>query len=76
MYVNGSGMSSIHGQTDGRTVNWTMTSVEGKGPSGQVAGTISQIGQLQIHKVGTECTFETFLPTLRPDSAYGGQGGR
>jgi hypothetical protein len=76
MYANGSGMSSIHGQTDGKTINWTMTSVEGQGPTGQVTGTISQTGRLQIHKVGTECTFETYLPALRPESAYGGQGGR
>ena len=76
MRVNGTGMSSVHGQTDGKTVNFTMTSVEGTGPTGQVTGTISQIGRLQIKKVGTECSFETYLPQLRPESGYGGQGGR
>jgi hypothetical protein len=76
MLVNGSGMSSIHGQTDGKTINFTMTPVEGKGPAGQVAGPISQTGRLDIHKVGTECSFQTYLPQLRPESGYGGQGGR
>ena len=70
MYVNGSGMSSIHGQTDGKTVNWTMTSVEGRGPTGQVAGTISPTDWLQIRKVGIECTFELYLPSLRPAYRY------
>jgi hypothetical protein len=71
-FVNGSGTSSIHGQTDGRTLSWTMTPVEGKGPSGQVTGTVSGNGQLRIQKVGTECTFETFLPMLGANRAGGG----
>jgi hypothetical protein len=71
-FVDGTGTSSIHGQTDGRTLNWTMTSVEGKGPTGQVTGTISANGRMQIQKVGTECTFATFLPMLGANRAGGG----
>jgi hypothetical protein len=72
MVVNGTGMSTIHGQTDGRTINWTMTSVEGQGPSGQVTGTISPEGRVQIQKVGSECTFSTYLPRLGPEFTGGG----
>jgi hypothetical protein len=70
-FVNGSGTSSIHGQTDGETLSWTMASVEGKGPVGEVTGTISPNGRLQIKKVGSSCTFETFLPML---NETGGRG--
>ena len=52
-FVNGSGTSSVHGQTDGKTLNFKMASVEGKGPVGDVTGTISPQGLLQIQKVGT-----------------------
>jgi hypothetical protein len=76
MYVNGTGMSSVHGQTDGKTLSFTMISVEGKGPTGQVTGTISPEGRLQIQKVGTDCTFATYLPALRPEYLGTGQGGR
>jgi hypothetical protein len=76
MYVNGGGMSSVHGQTDGRTLNWTMTPVEGKGPTGQVTGMISPEGRLQIQKVGTECTFTAYLPFVSPDVGGVGAGGR
>ena len=76
MYVNGGGMSSIHGQTNGSTLNWTMTPVEGKGPTGQVTGTITPEGRLQIQKVGTECTFATYLPLVSPDIGGPGPGNR
>jgi hypothetical protein len=74
-FVNGTGTSSIHGQTDGRSLSWTMTSVEGKGPVGEVTGTVSPIGRLQIKKVGTSCTFETFLPMIQNTTTGGGGRG-
>jgi hypothetical protein len=72
-FVDGSGTSSIHGQTDGKTLNWTMTSVEGKGPVGEVTGTMSPLGRIQIKKVGTSCTFETYLPIIQ-NLTGGGRG--
>jgi hypothetical protein len=70
-YTDGSGMSSIHGQTDGKSIKWTMESVEGKGPVGDVTGTISSLGRMEVKKVGTTCSFETYLPSYGP----GPQGG-
>jgi hypothetical protein len=79
-FVNGSGTSSIHGQTDGKTLNWTMASIEGKGPVGEVTGTMSPAGRVDIKKVGSSCTFETYLPMVQaaaPGGAGpGGGGGR
>jgi hypothetical protein len=72
--VDGSGTSSIHGQTDGKTLNWTMTSVEGKGPVGEVTGTMSPTGRVEIKKVGTSCTFETYLPMIQNVTGGGGRG--
>jgi hypothetical protein len=74
-FVNGTGTSSIHGQTDGKTVNWRMVPVEGKGPDGDVTGTISPEGLLQIQKVGTACTFQAMLPMFRENTGQGGGGG-
>jgi hypothetical protein len=71
-FVNGSGTSSIHGQTDGKTVNWTMASIEGKGPVGEVTGTVSPMGRLEIKKVGSSCTFETWLPMIQNTTTGGG----
>jgi hypothetical protein len=74
-FVNGSGTSSIHGQTDGRTLSWKMVPVEGKGPSGEVTGTLSPEGLLQIQKVGTSCTFNAMLPMFHENTGQGGGGG-
>jgi hypothetical protein len=63
-FADGSGTSSLHGQTDGKTVSWTMESIQGQGPVGEVTGTISSVGRMEIKKVGTSCSFETYLPML------------
>ncbi len=61
-FKEGSGVSSVKGSTDGRTLQWTMTPVSGEGPKGDVTGQVSSTGNLAAHLAGTNCTLETTVP--------------
>lgn len=60
-YSNGSGVSSVKGNTDGRTVSWSLEPIKGNGPTGQVTGTISPEGLMKTHLAGTQCNAEATL---------------
>ena len=61
-FKDGSGVSSVHGSTDGKTFRWTMASMTGAGPQGEVTGAVSPQGALQARLAGTNCTLETTVP--------------
>ena len=61
-FKDGSGVSSVQGTTDGKTFQWTMASMTGAGPQGEVTGDISPQGALRAKLTGTNCTLETTVP--------------
>ncbi len=71
-FKDGSGVSTVQGSTDGHTLQWTMTPVTGKGPSGQVTGQVSPQGSLTARLTGSNCTLETTVPQYHE---YGGGAG-
>ncbi len=71
-YSNGSGVSTVKGTTDGKTINWVQTSVSGKGPTGKVTGTVSAAGAMDIHLVGTDCELKVTLPVYNDVLNRGG----
>lgn len=71
-FKDASGASSVNGQTDGRTFNWTMTSMSGQGPTGQVTGSVTPEGALQARLTGTNCTLDTVVPRYRDVTTGGG----
>ena len=64
-FKDGSGVSSVNGTTDGSTVSWTMSSLSGSGPTGNVTGQISPQGGLAARLSGTNCTLDTTVPQYR-----------
>ena len=71
-FRDGSGVSNVQGSTDGHTFQWSMTSIAGNGPAGQVTGQVSAQGMLTANLAGTNCTLETTVPQYREYS--GGAG--
>jgi len=71
-YADGSGISSVTGTTDGKTLKWTQTSVSGHGPTGEVTGNISSVGTLTLNKTGTSCDLTAILPMYNDVTARGG----
>ncbi len=71
-YADGSGISSVKGTTDGKTLHWTETSVSGHGPTGEVTGKISSEGGLSLNKTGTTCSLTATLPMYNDVTARGG----
>ena len=61
-FKDGSGVSSVKGTTDGHTLQWTMAPLNGSGPTGQVTGQVSSVGNLTARLTGTDCTLETTVP--------------
>ncbi len=61
-FADGSGVSSVKGTTDGKKFSYTMTSIEGKGPTGDVVGTISPDGLIMSKEVGTKCGLTARIP--------------
>jgi hypothetical protein len=70
-FKDGSGVSSVAGSTDGKTLSWKMAAISGNGPTGNVTGDISPQGALKAHLVGTNCTLEAMVPRY---SQAGGNG--
>ena len=64
-FKDGSGLSSVMGQTNGRAFNWTLTPVRGDGPKGQVSGQVTSEGALSAHLEGTNCTLNTVVPVYQ-----------
>jgi hypothetical protein len=60
--LDGTGVSKVEGSTQGSTFMWHDTVMSGKGPTGDVSGTISPQGVFKSAKAGTPCTFDTLLP--------------
>ena len=71
-FKDGSGVSTVHGSTDGRTLQWTMTPASGNGPTGEVTGQISPQGSLTARLTGSNCTLDTTVPQYHE---YGGGAG-
>ena len=71
-FKDGSGASSVNGDTDGRTFRWTMASMTGSGPVGEVTGSVSPDGALQAKLAGTNCTLTTVIQRYR--DVYNGSG--
>ena len=71
-FKDGSGVSSVNGGTDGRTFHWTMASMTGSGPVGEVTGSVSPDGALQAKLAGTNCTLTTVIQRYR--DIYNGSG--
>ncbi len=71
-YADGSGISSVKGTTDGKTLKWMQTSVSGHGPTGEVTGKISSEGTLTLNKTGTSCDLTATLPMYNDVTARGG----
>jgi hypothetical protein len=61
-YADGSGISSVKGTTNGKTFDWTQTSISGHGPVGNVTGTIGVEGAMAFKWTGTPCTLSASLP--------------
>jgi len=63
-YANGSGVSSLSGSTNGGKFMWHSVSIKGKGPVGDVTGTVSPDGSMVAKLVGTTCSISATLPML------------
>ena len=63
-YADGTGVSSVKGMSDGSKFNWTMDSLSGNGPKGDVTGTISPQGALKATLTGTACTLDLLIPRM------------
>lgn len=61
-FANGSGVSSVKGTTDGKKFSYTMTSISGQGPVGEVVGTVSPDGMITSNQVGTSCGLTATIP--------------
>jgi hypothetical protein len=63
-YANGSGVSSVSGTTNGGKFEWNQVSIKGKGPVGEVTGTVSPEGTMVAKLAGSTCSFAATLPML------------
>lgn len=73
-YTNGSGASLITGQVVNGTISWHQTPTNGRGPTGDVNGTINASGVMRLNLTGTPCHFQATLP-LTPTYGVGNGSG-
>ncbi len=71
-YADGSGISSVKGKTDGKTLDWKQTSISGHGPTGDVTGKISVDGAMTLNLTGTACNLTATLPQYNDVISRGG----
>ncbi len=63
-YADGSGVSSLSGSTNGGKFEWHSVSIKGKGPVGDVTGTVSPDGAMVAKLAGATCSLTATLPML------------
>jgi hypothetical protein len=63
-YADGSGVSSVSGSSNAGKFEWQQVSIKGKGPIGEVTGTVSPQGSMVANLVGSTCSFVATLPML------------
>jgi hypothetical protein len=61
-YADKSGVSTVNGTVDGNKFQWSQTSVSGKGPPGNVTGTVTSMGKMVMNLTGTDCKMSATVP--------------